>query len=99
EAAHFHRPLDGRATAGERQAAAALPGNRDNAKIQFRRESAVDLEFRLARGLAPVQGGEIEKRIANRALDLEGAIPGQEHRRRMGVDAPYRTARVGRRVG
>jgi hypothetical protein len=92
ETAHFYRPLDGLAAAAEAQYAVFLPRDRNDAQIDRGRKHAVDVEFRFASSLALRQRGEIEKRIAQRALDLEHAVAGQEHRRRMGVDAHDRRA-------
>ena len=99
ETPHFHGPFDACAAARECQGAIALPRNANHAKVERGCESAIDLELRLASRTPLRQRREIEKRIANRALDLEGAITGQKHRRRMGIDAPHRRTPMGRRIG
>ena len=99
ETAHFHRPLDALAETCELQCAVTLPRNGNYAKIKPGRKNTVDFKLRLAGCLAERQRGEIEKRIANGALDFEGAIAAQEYHRRMSIDAPHRRPRVGCRIG
>src|SRR5215470_6481370 len=78
EPAHFHRPLDALAKAREAQRAVTLPRNGSHAKIKPWRKNAVDFKFRLAGCLSSRQRGEIEKRIANGALDFEGSIAAEK---------------------
>ncbi len=99
EAAHLHRPLHRGSAATECEAAVGLARDRPHAAIDLRREHAVDPHLRLAHRLAPFQGRIIQEWKAHRALDLEHPVPGEEHRRRMGVDAPDRRPTMGRRVG
>ena len=99
EPAHRDRPFDDLAVARQRQCAVRLPCDRDHAKINLRREPAVDLKLGLACRFAQRQRGEIQKRIADGTLDLEGAVAGQEHHRRVGIDTPHRRAAVSLRIG
>ncbi len=99
EAAHLHRPLDRRAVAVEREPPVRLARDRHDPAVDVGRERPVDLELGLAGRLALVEGRIVEKREAHRALDLPGAVAGQEHRRRMGVDALDRRPAMGRRLG
>ncbi len=80
EARHFHRPLDRLARAADRELAAPFAGDRHNAAIDLRRVGRVDLELGLARGLALLEGGVIEKRKTHGALDLQRPIRGEENR-------------------
>ena len=50
-------------------------------------------------GLAAGEGRIVEEGKAHRALDLECAVAGQEHRGRVGIDALDRRSAMGRRFG
>ncbi|WP_369682886.1 hypothetical protein [Rhodopseudomonas palustris] len=52
----------------------------------MRREAAIDLELLLAGGLAARQRRIVEEREPHCALDLQRAIPGQEHDGAVGID-------------
>ena len=98
EARHLDRPFDGFAAAVQGERTTGLARDRHDAAIKLRRKFAIDVEFRLAGGLALIQRRIIEKRVAHRALDLDGALAGQEHDRGMGLAAPYCGAAIGRRI-
>ena len=86
---HVDRPFDRLAVAADREPAVALARDGDDAAIKFRRQRPVDLDLGLARGFALGERRIIEKRKAHRALDLQRAVAGEKHRRRVGVDAPH----------
>ena len=99
EPAHLHRPLDRLAAPVDCELAVRLTRDRHDPAIDFGGEGAIDLELGLARRLASLQRRIVEERKAHRALDLEGALPRQEHRGRVGVEAPDRFAAVAGGVG
>ena len=99
EAAHLDRPFDRCADAVEREPAVGLARDRHDAAVDFGRVGPVDLELRLARLLAQVEGRIVQEGKAHRALDLERARAGQEYRGRVGIDALDWRSAVGRRVG
>ena len=67
----------------------------DDAAIDFRRVGRVDGKLGLAGLLALFERRIIEKGKAHRALDLQRAVAGEEHRGRMGVDALHLRCRHG----
>ena len=87
EAPHLDRPFDRLSGAVELQPAVGRARDRQHAPVELRGERPVDLQLRQAGGAAFGQGRVVEERKSHRALDLERAIPRQEHDRRMGVDA------------
>jgi hypothetical protein len=95
EPGHFESPLDRLSRSADCQGAIALAGDWNHPTVDFRRKRAVGSQFRLARGLAPLQSGEVEEGKFDRALDLECAVTAQEDDRCMGVDA--RNVRTGHR--
>ena len=70
----------GRGRAGSR-------GDGQDAQVELGRVAPVELELVAQRLLAPLQGGEVEEAVADRALELEGAVAGQQDDGGMGVDA------------
>jgi hypothetical protein len=94
EAAHVDRPFDGLAAAVQREFAAAVADDGDDAAVYFGRIGCVDLEFGFARGFALFEGRIIEERKFHRPLDLEHAVPGEEYRGGVGVDALYVAAAI-----
>ena len=98
EARHLDRPFDrfARAIQGERPVGFAR--DRHDAAVELRREFAIDLEFGAAGGFALCQSRIIEKWIAHRALDLDGAVAGQKDDGGMGLAAPHRGAAISRRI-
>src|SRR5262249_4583867 len=76
-----------------------LAGDRDHASIDIRSECPVDVELGRTGSLAPVERRIVEKRKPHRALDLERAVAGEEHRGRVGVDALDCVAAMGGTVG
>ena len=98
KARHLDRPFDGFAAAIQGEGAPGSARDRHDAPIKLRRKFAIDVEFCLAGGLALIQRRIIEKRVAHRALDLYGALAGQEHDRGVGLAAPYCGAAIGRRI-
>ena len=99
EAAHLHRPFDRLAGAVEFQAPVSHARDWQHAAIELRGERPVDLQFRQAGGMAFGQCRIVEEWEPYRALDLERAIPRQEHDRCVGVDAPDLPSAMGRRIG
>ena len=99
EAVHLDRPLDRLAGAVEREMAAALARDRDDAMIERGRERAIDLDLRLAGRFALVEGRVVEKGKTNRALDLERAIAGEKDDAGMRVDPTHRFSAMRRRIG
>ena len=86
EAAHFQQPFDWWALAVQGEAG-GVGGDRNDAQVKLWSVLAVELEL-VAQGLlAPPQGGEVEEAVADRALELEGAVGGQEDDGGVGVDA------------
>src|SRR5260370_218876 len=75
------------------------PRSREAEAVDLGRERLVDLELGLAGGLALLERGIVQEWEAHGALDLEGAVACEEHRRRMGVDALDRRATKGRTMG
>jgi hypothetical protein len=86
EAAHLHRPFDGRAVAAEREPAVWPARDRQHAAINVGRERTVDLKLRLAGMLALVEGRIVQERKAHGAFDLERAVAGKKDRGGMGID-------------
>jgi hypothetical protein len=99
EAAHLDRPFDRLALAGNREPPIRLACDRNDAAIELRRIGAIDGDLSLAGGFALVERGIVEKRELHRPLELEGAVAGEEHHARMGVDTLDRRSAMGRRVG
>ncbi len=99
EAAHLDRPFHRRAFAANRQLAVSFAGDGDDAAIDFRRVGCVDRKLGLAGQFALSERRVVEKRKAHRTFDLERALAGEEHRRRVGIDALRLLAAVGRGVG
>ncbi len=100
EAAHFDRPFD--RACRHRRARAGRPASRviaHHAAVDLGRERPVDAKLRLAGALALGERRIVQERKAHRALDLEGAVAGEKHRGRMGIDALDRLAAMGRGVG
>ena len=88
ETHHVDRPFDRLAVAADRQPTITLARDGDDAAIKFWRQPPVDLDLRFAGAFALFQGRKIEKRKAHRALDLQGAVAGEKHGRRVRIDAP-----------
>jgi len=84
------------ASAAERQPSVRAR-DRNDAQINLGREGVVDREFGLAGGFALRERGIVEERKLDRALDLVGALAGEKHGCRVGVDAAHRRA-MGRRI-
>src|SRR5437764_149023 len=85
EARHLDCPVDRLAGTVDRERTIGLACDRHQASVQSWREFAIDREFGLASNLALLQGREIEKRIADRALDLEREVAGEKDDRGMGL--------------
>ena len=98
KAGHFDRPFNRLAFAVEHQRTICLSRHRHEAPVKPRREIAVDVELRAASGEPPVERRIIQKRIAHRALDLDGAIAGEEHNGCMGLNPAHRRAAIGRGI-
>ena len=86
EAAHFQQPFDRWAGAVQGEAGGA-GGDGDDAQVKLGRVLAVELELVAQGPLAPPQGGEVEEAEADRALELIGAVGGQEDDGGVGIDA------------
>src|SRR5262249_60112535 len=99
ETRHLDRPLDRLATAVKRERTISVACDRDDAPIKLWSEFAVDRKLGFAGSLALVQARKIKKGIAHRALDLERAIPGKKHDRRMRLVAGYLCCGGGGRGG
>ena len=98
ETAHLDRPFDGGPGAGDREPAVGFASDRLDAAVDFRRVRGVDGELGFARLLALVERRIIEEGKAHRALDFEGAIAGEKHRRRVRIDAVDLLVAVGRGI-
>ena len=94
EAGHLDHPFHRLARAAQPQRSVALAGDSDHAVVQRRRTAAVDAHLRLAQRLAAERAGEIEIVVTDGALELESALAGQEHDRRVGFDLLDRRAAV-----
>ena len=92
EATHLDRPLDRFTFAADREPAAAIACNRDDAAIDRRGKGAVDCDFGLTGDFAFFQCREIEERKSHGALDLDRPVAGQKNHGGMGVDALDRQA-------
>ena len=94
EAVHDDQPVDGiggrLADFAQRQLAVAAPPYRRRAEIDLRRKLAVDLDLGGAHRGAPFDCREIHVREFHRALQLVGALAGEEDHGAMRVDAPDR---------
>ncbi len=97
EAAHLDRPFDGLAPARKRQHTIGLARDRDDAEIELRCKRPVGFDLCGTGDFSLFQRGEIQERKAHRALDLVGALPGQKHDGRMGIDTAHASAAVRRR--
>jgi hypothetical protein len=98
EAPHVDRPLDRLAVAAERKGAVATARHRDDATVKLRRKGPVGLDLGEAGGLALRERREVEEGETDGALDLEGALAGQEHDSGVGVDAAHGDPAVRRRA-
>jgi hypothetical protein len=80
-----------------------MPGpvlhDRQHAQIDIGCEKAVDLQLRVAGGLALFQRRIIEERELHRALDLHHPLACEEHRRAMRVDACHLRAAMRGGIG
>lgn len=99
EAPHDDHPIDRLPIAAKCEPAAIGAYHGLDAEIQVWGEAPVDGEFRFAGGAAAVGGRVVEVAVADRALQLERAIAGEEHQRdvRLGLIDPV--GAKGRRVG
>ena len=96
EAAHLDRPFDRLALAANREPPIGFSRDRNDTAIELGRIGAIDGDLGLAGGLALVERGKVEKRKLYRTFELEGALAGEEHHARVGVDALDRRSAVGR---
>src|SRR4030095_13756407 len=87
EAAHLDGVPAGCAPAIERKPPIGLARNGHYAAIELGRIRAIDLDLGLARRLALLERGIVEKRELHRALELEHALAGEEQYARVGIDA------------
>jgi hypothetical protein len=92
-------PFHGRAFPAKRQLAVGFARDGHNPEIDFGRIGCVDRKLGVAGLLALGERRIVEKRETHRALDLERTLAGEEHRGRVGIDALYVLAAVGRGVG
>ena len=86
EPRHLEQPFDRLPGSGQRQPIAIGAGHRHEAPIQHRRGPPVQRELGLERTSAPIERGEVEEAVADRALHLVCALADQEHVRGMGRD-------------
>ena len=86
EPRHLEQPFDRLPRSGQGQPIAIGAGHRHEAPIQHRRGPPVQRELRLERASAPIERGEVEEAVADRALHLVRALADQEHVRGMGGD-------------
>ena len=98
EAPHVDRPLDRLTLAGKRVGTVGTARHRDDAAVKLRREGPVGLDLGEAGGLTLLERREVEEGKADGALDLEGALAGQEHDPGVGVDAVHGDAAISRRT-
>jgi hypothetical protein len=98
EAAHLDRPFDHLAVTPDRKAAVGRTRDRHHAAIDLRGIALIDLDLGLAGDLALGERRKVEEREFDRALDLEHALAGEKHHRRMGIDALDFRAAMGRRI-
>ena len=87
EAAHMHQPVDDRALAAQPQRAAGGTRHRNHAEVNLRCERAVHSQFGQCRGVAFLNSGEVEIRVAHRPLQLECIAARQKHDGGVGVEA------------
>ena len=86
EPAHDHHVIERRPLAIECQSTARATIDRADTEVKLRRGPPVQHEFRLARRLAQFARRVVERGIADRALELVGAVRRQKDNRTMCVD-------------
>ena len=99
EAPHIDRPFDRRTGSADGELSRGLARDRDHAAINFRRVWRVHRDLGFARLLALLQRRIIEEGKAHGALDLEGAVAGEEHGCRVRIDPQRLISTVGSRIG
>ena len=90
EARHLDHPLHRLARAAQRERSVTLAGNGDHSVVERRRRAPVDAHLRLAQLPAAIRVAEVQVVVADGALELPGAVAGEEHDRRVGLDELYR---------
>ncbi len=99
EPVHCHHPIDGRTGPVQRQRTVRAPRHRDNSAIDLRGGAPVDRDLGLAH-CAAARGRRVVQEVeVNCALELVGAITGQENDGAVGVDAFDGGSTVGRGIG
>ena len=98
EARHVDAPVDRIARSADGEQSVRRAGDGDDATIERRRGASIEPQLRFARGAPQPRGREVQVVEADRPLQLERPVPGQEHHRAVRVDAFHRQAAVrGRR--
>jgi hypothetical protein len=79
ETLHVHRPFDRHAVAADDERPIVAARDRHHPAVDVRREGAVDPQFLVAGLFSLCQRRIIEKREADRTLDLQCARAGEKH--------------------
>jgi hypothetical protein len=86
EAGHFNGIFHRCATPVDAQGSVVVPGDRDDASINLRRELAVDPDFFVTGGFPLLQCRIVQEGKADGALDLERAAAFKKDRCRVRID-------------
>ncbi len=95
EAPHHDDPVHGVADAADREAAVRLACDALGFQVDVRRRARVEADFSLARRAPQVDGGEVEKIVADGAFQFVRAVAREEDVGAVRVDAFHGVAAVG----
>src|SRR5688572_25547701 len=87
ETVHLDEPVNRLTFAAKLQPSTYTPSDRHDSAIDARRGSPVETDLRLAHLPSSLYCGEVEIVESNRAFELVGALPCQEHYRRVRIGA------------
>src|SRR6185437_11378497 len=87
EALHLDGPFNRVTFPADCELAVLLARDRYDSAVDGWRIGAIDCNLGFAGRLAPLKGGEIEERKADRALNLQSPRPGKKHYGGVGIDA------------